>query len=253
MRYSFDVIGDRERAVAVLEIKEGLNEKKVAKEIMKRHKSVKTVLRKVKPRAGIYRIYTCKIISGSKNTEVIHKEHGYLLKLDPKKVFFSPREATERQRIVKLVKPKERILVMFSGVAPFAIAIAKKFPETEIICIDWNLDAIKYAEKNVKLNKLSNIKNYCWDIRDARGLGKFDRILMPLPEGAYEYLDTAFACSKKGTVIHLYGIANQDFKDLIKKVKDIMKTYNIKYRIVGKEKILPYSPRRWKVRLDVKV
>ncbi len=253
MRYSFDVIGNREKAVAILEVREELEEKKIAKEIMKKHKSVKTVLKKLGPRSGDYRIYNCKIIIGPRNTEVIHREYGYLIKVDPKNVYFSTREGTERQRIVELVKPKEKILVMFSGVAPFAIAIAKKFPKTKIICIDWNLNAIKYAEQNVKLNKLNNIKNYCWDVRDARGLGKFDRIIMPLPESAYEYLDTAFACSKREAVIHLYGIADEDFKDLIKKIRNVMKTYNIKYRIIRKEKVLPYSPRRWKVRIDIKV
>ena len=253
-RYAFDVIGSKDKAVAIIDSKIE-DEKKIAKDILKRHKNVKSVLKKKSGRTGVYRIHNRKLVAGSRDTEVIHKEHGYFLKLDPKKVYFSPREATERKRIAEKIKPKENVLVMFSGIGPYAIAIAKKRPKANIVAIEINLDAVLYAEKNIKLNKIKNIRNYCWDVKEARYLGKFDRIIMPLPETAIEFLDAAFLSSKKGTIIHLYGISNEQkkFSDLKKKVKEIAKTFNIKYKIINEQKVLPYAPKMLKVRLDIKV
>jgi len=252
MRIAYDIIGNKEKAVALIGIN-AKNPKKTAKEIMKRHKNVKSVLRKLAERKDTYRLYPCKLLVGDKNTEVIHKEHGYLIEVDPQKVYFSSREGTERQRIAKMVKSGEKILVMFSGAAPYAIAIGKKHSDCKITCIEINVKGIEYSEKNVRLNKLHNIKNICADVKDVRNIGKFDRIIMPLVERAIEYLDEAFLHSKKGTIIHLYGISKNGFKDLEEKVKEIAKIYNIKYKIVKRQKVLPYAPRIMKVRLDIKI
>lgn len=253
-KYAFDVIGSKQKAVAIIDSRFE-NEKQIAQDILKRHKNVKSVLKKKGGRKGTYRIYNLKLVAGSRDTEVIHKEHGYFLKLDPKKTYFSPRESTERKRIADKVKPKENVLVMFSGIGPYTIAIAKKRPKAKIVSIEINLDAVIYAEKNNKLNKIQNVKNYCWDVREARSLGTFDRIIMPLPETALEFLDAAFLSSKKGTIIHLYGISNQpkNFTDLRDKVKQIAKKFNIKYKIIDEQKVLPYAPKMWKVRLDIKI
>jgi len=251
MRIAYEIIGNKAKSVALIgsDIK---NPRKAAREIMKRHKSIRFVLQKLDKRQGEFRLYPCKFIAGSKNTEVLHKEYNYFIKVDPRKVYFSSREGTERQRIVSLIKLGERIFVMFSGAAPYAIAIGKKYPNNEIVCVEINVKAVEYAEKNARLNNLTNIKNICWDVREARGLGKFDRIIMPLPESAIEYLDNAVLNSKKGTIIHLYGLS-KNFKDLEKKVKEKAETYNFKYKIIKRQKVLPYAPRISKVRLDIKI
>ena len=43
------------------------------------------------------------------------------------------------------------------------------------------------------------------------------------------------------------------FKDLEKRVEEIANIYNIKYKIVGRQNVLPYAPRVSKVRLDLKI
>ena len=249
MRIAYEVIGSREKSVALIgpDVK---NPKKAAKEIMKRHKAVKSVLQKTK-RQGEFRLNPSKLVAGSRDTEVVHKEHNYLIKVDPRTVYFSPREGTERQRIAEMIKAGESILVMFSGAAPYAIAIGKRHPHNKIVCVEINLKAVEYAAKSVRLNKLTNIKNICWDARKAR-LGEFDRIIMPLPETAVEFLDVAVFHSKKGTIIHLYGFA-RDFDELDKKVREEAKTYNFRYKVIGRQKVLPYAPRVSKLRLDIKV
>jgi tRNA (guanine37-N1)-methyltransferase len=254
MRIAYDVIGNKEKSVAIL----GYNtkaSKKTAKEIMKRHKAVKSVLKKISDREGDFRLYQTKLLLGDKNTEVIHKEHNYFIKVDPQRVYFSPRESTERQRIAEIVKPAERILIMFSGSGPYSIAIAKKHPENQIVNIDINLDAVSYAEKNIRMNRVRNVKNICGDVRKLRNIGKFDRIIMPLVETAKEFLDDAVLHSKKGTIIHLYGLTKnrKTMEDLEEEVHEISDTYNFRYKIVGKQDVLPYAPRVRKVRLDIKI
>jgi len=247
-----DIIGSREKAVAIIS-KGG---KKGAEEIMRKHKNVKSVLKKIGGRKGVERKYRLRLLSGSSNTEVLHKEYGMLFRLDPVKVYFSPREAEERQRIAEKAKSGERILIMFSGVAPYAVAISKK-KKCKITCVEINKSAVKYAEQNVKLNGVSDrIENICADIKKVyKKLGKFDRIVMPLPESAWKFLKYAFACSKKGTIIHLYGISEEKklFKDIEEKINKKAKKSTVKYKIIEKRIVLPFAPRMWKVRIDIKV
>jgi tRNA (guanine37-N1)-methyltransferase len=255
MRIAYDIIGNKEKSVALLGVNVK-NPKKVAKEIMKRHKAVKSVLQKLSERKDTFRLYPCKLLAGSKNTEVIHKEYGCFFKLDPQKAYFSPRESTERQRIAEMIKPREKVLVMFSGVSPYPIAIAKKQTlVSRIYAVEINPAAHKYALENVKLNHLEKkIIPILKDVRKAKEVGKVDRIIMPLVEKAIDYLDIAFLHSKKGTIIHLYGLSKEkNFEDLEKKVKKIAKKCKVKYKIVGRQDVLPYAPRIQKVRLDIKM
>ncbi|MEM5804670.1 MAG: methyltransferase [Candidatus Aenigmatarchaeota archaeon] len=254
MRIAYDVIGNRNKAVAIMDSRPENGEKAAAKEIMERCPNVKSVLMKGSPREGVYRIYSLRLIAGDKDTEVVHREHGLIFKLDPQKVYFSPRESTERQKMAVMVKPRERVLVMFSGISPFGIAIAKHQPTAEVVCVEINKEAHDYAEQNVRLNRAYNVKNYCWDVRDATGLGKFDRILMPLPESAVNFLDVAFASAKRGAIIHLYGISREKgFRDLKSAVALAAKQCGKRIRIVSAHKVLPYAPFTVKARVDIKM
>jgi len=255
MRIAYDIIGNKEKSVALLGVNVK-NPKKLAKEIMKRHKSVKSVLQKLSERKDTFRLYPCKLLAGNKNTEVLHKEYGFLLKLDPQKAYFSPRESTERQRIAEMVKPREVVLVMFSGIAPYPIAIAKKQTlVSKIYAVELNPAAHKYALENIKLNHVEKkIFPILKDVRDAKEIGKVNRIIMPLVEKAIDYLDVAFNHSKRGTIIHLYGLSKEaKSKDLEERIKKIAKKCKIKYKIVGRQDVLPYAPRISKVRLDIKI
>ena len=249
MRIAYDLIGNKEKAVEII----GEGGLKTAKEIMERHKAVKSVLKKLGERKGKYRLYPTKLIAGDKDTEVVHKEHGYFLKLDPQKVFFSSREGEERQRIANMVKSGDNVLVMFCGVAPFVVAIAKNSKAGKIIGIDINPEAVKYAKENIRINNIHNAEIFLGDVRGFRG-GKFDRIIMPLAEGAIDYLDVAFAHAKRNTIIHLYGLSSDPLlRDFEEMTKQIAREYNFKIKILKKERVLPYAPRVLKVRFDLKV
>ena len=262
-RIAYDLIGSAGRAVAVVDIYKKKNTKEIAREILRRHAHVKTVLGKTSGRAGAFRIYKLKLLAGSKNTEVLHKEHGFLFKLDPRKVYFSPRESEELARIAALVKPKERVLVMFSGIGPLLVYIGKARPSCEVVGIELNKIAVKYADENLKLNKISNAENIYGDVSDGECLSKqvykFDRIIMPLPESSLEFLPEALAWAKRGTkeraTIQVYAISEQKnlFADVEAKIKKICASHKTKIKFIGRQKVLPYAPRLQKVRIDFRI
>jgi len=128
LKTSFDILGSKEKAVAIIEIPDELKkkEKMIAKTLMKVHKNVKSVLKKESPRTGVYRLRKYKLLAGDKDVEIIHKENGCRFILNPKKTYFSVREGNERLIIAEKVKKGEKILVMFAGIAPYSVVIAKK-------------------------------------------------------------------------------------------------------------------------------
>jgi tRNA (guanine37-N1)-methyltransferase len=254
---SFDVIGH----IAIVEIPPNLEDKKelVAQVIMSLNKHIRTVLEKVSERKGIFRVREYNFLAGEKNFETIHKEYGCIFKLDPTKVYFSPRELTERQRIASMVKEGETVMVMFAGIAPYAIQIAKKQPKVkEVIAVELNPDAVKYARENIILNKVEDkVKVIEGDVKEkcVEFYGKCDRVIMPLPLGGEEFLDVAVNCLKEKGFIHFYNWGKEPniFENAEKIVKEKMEKINVKYEIIGKRKVLPYAPRKWKVCLDVYV
>jgi len=252
---SFDIIGH----IAIVEIPGRLKRKKklIAKVIMDLNKHIKTVLEKASERKGIYRIRKYRFIAGERKFETIHKEYGCLFKLDPTKVYFSPRELTERQRIASQVKENETVMVMFAGVAPYAIQIAKKQPKVkEVTAIEINPVAVKYARENVVLNKVDDkVKIIEGDVREKckEFYGKCDRIVMPLPKGAEDFLDIAVKCLKRKGYIHFYNWGNEPniFENAEKIIKGELSKMNVKYKIINERKVLPYAPRKWKVCIDI--
>ncbi len=161
---SFDVIGD----IAIFhsfpeELK--IYERLIGETLLKLHKNVKTVAKKIKEYSGIYRTMKIKIIAGKKKKITLHKENRIALKIDVEKCYFSPRLSTERLRIAKLVRPGEDVLVMFSGVAPYPLVISKNSEARLIYGVEINPVAHKYALENLKLNKAKNVILIKGDVR----------------------------------------------------------------------------------------
>lgn len=249
---SFDVIGNKDKAVAIIEVPEALEKKKkiLAEGVMQQHKNVKTVLDKGTPRKGEFRIRKMKTILGEKNTEVVQIENGCRLMMDPRKVYFSQREGTERQRIMQLVKNDETVMVFFAGVGPFAVQIAKRVKN--VIGIEKNPDGVKYFKKNIALNKLQNTIAVLGDVntKAKKYYGKCDRVIMPLPETALDYIDNALGCLKDSGFIHLYFFCGE--ADLEKKKEEIIGKVSA-HCTLSVHKVLPYGPKIWKYRADIHV
>ena len=253
---AYTIIGD----VAIIEIPDGLkkHKKRIAEEIRKAHPRIKTICNKKGERAGDYRISDLEVIFG-RDTETEHTEFGCRFRVDVRKAYFSEREGTERQRIAKMIKPKEKVLVMFSGVSPSPIIYAKFQPKLDrVYGIDINPEAHKYAEYNVRKNKvMDKVVPLVGDVRKvAPSLKiKFDRITMPLPKGAHEFLGLALDCVKKNGTIHFYHVEHDEnlYGEALEIIKNEAKKAKKKIKVLGKKKILPYGPRLWKVCIDFTV
>jgi tRNA (guanine37-N1)-methyltransferase len=265
MARGYDVIGSKGKAIAIIEVRDddaeaGL-EKALAERIMKRNKHIVSVLKKESAREGEFRIREYSLIAGDDNTEVLHMENGYKLLLDPQLVYFSNRESTERVRIASQVQPGEVVMVMFAGIGPYAIAIAKAQSDVQkIIAVEINSEAVRYMEHNIRINKLSHkIVPVQGDVRDTcePWYGKCDRVVMPLPLGAGGFLDVAAKCAKHGAVVHLYGWGNEADGNVYaateKAIEGFAKKNSVRYEIVGMRRVLPYAPGRYKVCVEFKV
>ena len=257
---SYDIIGSRGKAVAVLEIPEELRpyEVEVARAIMELHRCVKSVLAKESGRIGDYRLRRLRLIAGDPDTEVIHREAGCLFKLDPMKVYFSPREATERGRIASKVESGERILVMFSGVGPYPIRIAKLRDDVDITAIELNPDAHNYCIENIHLNRVEDrVHPILGDVRDVcpRLEAVFNRIVMPLPLGAYRFLDLAIPLLVEGGILHFYHWAREPeiFREAEQLVLEAAERFGRGAEITDRIRVSQYSPRVWKVRVDARI
>jgi tRNA (guanine37-N1)-methyltransferase len=255
---SFDILGSRDGAVAVIEIPEELEsyEKEIAEAIQAVHGNVRSVLSKDSGREGEYRLRSLRLIAGDPDTEVIHKESGCRFKLNPRVTYFSTRESTERERIVEMVRPGEDILVMFSGVSPIAICVAKRHPSVTVTAVEINPEAHRYAVENVRLNKVANmVKPILGDVREVcPSLNNvFDRVFMPLPKGAHMFLDVAVPMVRPGGVLHLYHWAPEDdlFTEAKRLVAEAADEAGRRAEFTGGEKVSLYSPRVYKVRVDM--
>ena len=254
---SFDIVGSREKAVAIIEIPRELKKKQkiIANALMKQHKNVVTVLNKESPRKGRYRTRKLKLIKGKRNIEVMHMESGCRFLLDPKKVYFSPREGTERLRIASQVKKKENVMIFFAGIGPFAVVIGKKAKPNKIIGIEVNPIAVKYFKENIRLNKLENIETVRGDVKKQakRFYGKCNRVLMPLPESSMDYLEEAIKCLSCG-IIHCYCFSEEDeISGKKEKIASTAKKMKKKIKFISVSRVLPYGPRIWKYRIDFRV
>ena len=230
---SYDAIG----SIAVFsELKKelGKKEKIIASVLMQNNRHIMTVAKKTKQYSGKYRLPKIKIISGIKTKEALHKENNCIFRLNIEKCYFSPRSASERLRISKLIKPDESVLVMFSGIGVFPIVIAKNSNPKEVFGIEINPIAHKYAEENKKLNKINNLTLIKGDVKKIipkleKQKKKFNRIIMPLPKSSSDFLELAKKVSKKGTIIHFYDFSQEkDFpQSSINKIKSKIKNFKV--------------------------
>jgi tRNA (guanine37-N1)-methyltransferase len=251
LRTSFDTVGD----IVILEIPDNLLDKKqligdAALKFTKR----KAIYVKRSAIKGTTRVRDLEFLSGEDDSITIHKEHGARLKLDVRKVYFSPRLATERKRVMESVKDGEKILDMFCGIGPFPIVIARN-KNVDITAVDINPEAIRYLDENIGMNKLKgSIKTCCGDVRDVSETFKFkfDRIIMNLPGLAYTFLDVAVDLIEDNGIINYYEFSDS-YEQGIKRLSDACENVGKSIEIINCRKVKSTSPGEWHVAIDGKV
>ncbi len=254
VKRAFDVTG----SIAILEIPEGLEKKErlIAETLLKLQKNIDTVLKKAGIHGTEFRTQKMKYLAGRKTKEAVHIEHGTRLKLDVEKVYFSPRLSTERKRVAEQVKPGESVLIMFSGCAPYPCVISRRTKAKDITGIELNPYGHKYGLMNLKLNKITNVTLINGDVKKVvpKLKKKFDRIAMPLPKSAGDFLDSALAVSKKGTIIHFYAFEDKgNFTAAHRRLKEACKKNKMNCRILRTVKCGQHSPSNYRICVDFKV
>ena len=258
---SYDIVGD----IAVIRVPEKLKRHSaaIAEAIMRFNRHVKAVWRQASAVDGEFRLRNLKHIAGEKRTVTIYREHGCIFKVDLRKCYFSPRLSFERMRIARLVKPREVVINMFAGVGCFSIAIAKHSEAEHIYSIDVNPAAFHYMRENILLNKVLNrvipLKGDAENIITERLRETADRVLMPLPEKAYEYLEIAVESLKpKGGWIHYYSFehARKNENPLEKtrtKVAEKLSKMNIEFTIPFSRVVRDTGPNWQQTVLDIQI
>jgi len=258
---SYDIVGD----IAVIRLPEFLKQhsKIIAEAIMQTHKRVKTVLRQASPVFGNFRLRQLEWVAGERKTETIHKEHGCLFKVDLGRCYFSPRLSYERTRIAKQVQPGEVIVNMFAGVGCYSIIIATHSEAEKIYSIDINPVAVQRMQENIKLNKVEErvvpIQGDAKRIVEERFRNAADRIIMPLPEKAYEYLDcTVLALKPTGGWIHYYDFEHakkgeKPIEKIESKVSKKLRMLDINFEVSFGRIVRTTGPNWYQVALDIHI
>ncbi|HEY1249332.1 MAG TPA: class I SAM-dependent methyltransferase family protein, partial [Nitrososphaera sp.] len=183
--------------------------KLIAETILANIKTAKAVFAQVSPVKGDYRVRDLEFVAGENRTLTEYREYGCRFKVDVAKAYFSPRLSTERFRIASMVGPDETIVNMFAGVGTYSILITRMNKTCRVYSIDSNIAAVKLCEENAKLNKVQErVVSIYGDaakvIKEKNLAGKADRVLMPLPEKAKEFVESAVLALKNKGIVHYF-------------------------------------------------
>ena len=252
---SYDTIGD----IAILKFPESTKhseKQSLAKTLLKERLNIKTVLEKSDKIKGRLRTYKVKFLAGARKTITIHKESGCVFKLDVSTCYFSPRLSNERLEIANSIKKKHSVLVLFAGVSPYSIVIAKIAKPKKVVSIELGRDCCKYGQENVKINKLNNVKIIQGDVKRLipKLKEKFDVIVMPRPQLPETFLKQALLVSKKGTLIFFRVFGKQeDLENIMLNIRKEAKTCKKTLKLLKINKAGEISPYKFRWRFDFKV
>lgn len=254
---SYDIIGD----IAIIKIPDVLVHKKkvICDTLLQNVKNLKAVYMQNGSVAGEYRLRELEFVAGSEIYLTNYKEYSCKFLVNVATSYFSPRLSTERLRLSKMAKNGESVLNMFAGVGTFSVIMAKE-KRLKLTNIDSNLDAYILSVINSKINKVDDIITSVHG--DAKILldntqykDRFDRILLPLPEKAHEFIDLSIPCLKpKGGILHFFSHVKSDRKSSVVEsseanIRKLFKRYS--YQIMHTQIVRAVAPRIYQTVTDL--
>lgn len=253
--YGFDILGD----MALIEIPDALQskKKKIAHTLLDTQQSVTRVYEKIGEHEGKYRVEKIAWLAGKKDSVAHYKEWGCVFHFDPGTVFFNPRLGTERQRVAEMISKNQTSAVFFAGVGPYAIQIAKHRSPKKVYAVEWNPAAKPFFLLNVVQNKVDSLVHFSsGDINKIPPKAECDHVILPAPETALNYLDTAIDwISPKGGMIHLYVFAGDPDAESNARALVVEKTALLSRstKIAFVRKVSDFSPSKRQFCIGVKV
>jgi tRNA (guanine37-N1)-methyltransferase len=251
---SYDVVGN----IVIYKFSRKTTKKeklKVAKAFLEKNVHVSTFLEKTSKIKGRLRTPETRYILGNKTKEAVYRENGCTFRLNVDTCYFSPRLAGERKEIADITNNGEKVMVMFGGVAPFAVVIAKTKRPSRVVSVELNRACQPYALDNVKENKV-NVEIVQGDVRKvcSKTKDKFDRVVMARPNLKDSFLDAAFKVIRPKGTIHYYGFYEEDKKEeLLELIKGEAKKARKKIKILGIKKAGDIGVRKFRYRVDFKI
>jgi len=124
--------------------------------------------------------------------------------------------------------------------------------------IDWN-KMLPLVNKGIieipskdEANPVESLRSY--DALKNYHNKTYDRIIMPLPKTADEFLDDALQVSKKGTIIHFYDfLKDGEFEKAHEKIEKACKKRHLKFKILETFKCGQHAPYIYRICVDFKI
>jgi len=169
---------------------------------------VDSVINRASKVKGDLRVRDWEVLAG--DTRTVHREYGFEYAVDLATVYFTPRLATERHRVVEQVDAGERALDMFAGIGPFVIPFAAA--GAAAVGVDLNPAAVELMRENARRNGVADrLTAIDGDVGDLDGYDDWaDRLVMNLPHSANEFLGAAVRLAGDDCVLHYYDIQHED-------------------------------------------
>jgi len=226
----------------------------IADAILESDVRAKTVVNRASKVKGETRVRDWDVLAGSE-TETVHREYGHEFALDITQVYFSPRLATERHRVVEQVEAGEHAFDMFAGVGPYAIPMADA--AANVVATDINDAAIDYLRENARRNGVSDrVTAHAGDVRELADDYEnwANRLVMNLPHSAGEFLDTAVRLAADDCTIHYYDIQHESEKygPGERAIRDAAEP-DYEVSVETRHTVRSYAPHEYNVCLDVRL
>jgi len=204
----FEPAYERLGEIAIVDVDDPGEARRIAEAIVASDLPVESVVNRASKVKGRERVREWDVLVGE--TETVHREYGYEFLVDVAAVYFSPRLATERHRVVEQVDAGEHAFDMFAGVGPFVVPMAGR--GADCVGVDVNERAVEYLRENARRNGVTErVAAIHADVREVTGYDDWaDRIVMNLPHSAGDFLDAAVWLAGADCVVHYYDIQPDD-------------------------------------------
>lgn len=211
--FKFDVVGD----VALVKS----DDRDLADQILKKHKKLRIVALAVSL-TGVERAPASplRIVAGPQRSPLVttHTENGVRVVVDLDSTFFAPRLAYERLRLCRCVNDGERVLSLFAGCGPEALAVAANTSCAAVVAVETSPVAVRCCRRGREtLARCKPDRARVLDIVEQDALvylaaarndpRRFDRVFAPRPKlhdddtGAH-FLDAILAVLDAGATVH---------------------------------------------------
>lgn len=162
---------------------------------------------------GEFRTRDLTRIAGEGATLTTVRENGVTLFVDVAAAYFSPRLSTERARVCEMIKPGQRLVDLFGGVAPMAVQAALRGADVD--CVDLNPAACELARRNIEsLDLADRVRVHEGDARYlAPALAPAEHVVMNLPHAAKHFIDAAAPLVLPGGILHHHEILDREHLD----------------------------------------